>query len=119
MLNGKDNVDWDWFEMIPEKDERQYRTRAADGGLQLRRGRPRLEVRRNFFSQQLVEKWNNFPVTTKRNVTIAQLKSELRLVHLLSTGTSRNREENPREVENSTTNIFIRALQWTTEDYLW
>ncbi len=82
ILSGNDNVDWrDWFEKMPEPEERQYRTRASEGGLRLRRGQLRLEVRRNFFSQRVVEKWNNLPASTRRSANMTQFKSELRKVH--------------------------------------
>jgi len=64
ILNGKDRVDWNsWFRLA--RDGPRETRRAADPlNLQLRPAR--LEVRRNFFSNRVVESWNSIPAELKR-----------------------------------------------------
>ena len=49
-----------------------YITRRASHPLNLHLGRPKLDVRRNFFSQRVVEPWNRVPpaLKTDRNKCI-------------------------------------------------
>ncbi len=56
-----------WFQ-VPAHAERA--TRSTDGPLNLRPRPARLEVRRNFFSNRVVESWNQIPSDVKnaRNV---------------------------------------------------
>ena len=83
ILSGRDDVEWrDWFEKLPEPEHRLHRTRATEGGQQLKRGQPRLEIRRNFFSQRIVEKWNSLPSSARQCMTMAQFRQELRRKHL-------------------------------------
>ena len=63
IVNGKDNVKSEkWFTMATEA---QRTTRAAADPLNLRGAAARSEIRRNFFSQRVVNSWNRIPADLK------------------------------------------------------
>ena len=65
IIYGLDDVACEtWFSLIPE--DRERRTRAVEGGLNIRPEVSRLELRRIFFSQRVVEDWNRLPLSTKK-----------------------------------------------------
>ena len=71
IVHGHDRVDpCQWFTKV--NDERVTR-RAADP-LNLVAGRSRLDLRRNFFSQRIVEHWNKIPADLKRARTVFLFK---------------------------------------------
>ena len=73
ILMGKDQVKKEtWFEMA------ERRTRAAADPLYLRIPAPRLEVRRNFFSQRTPKEWNKIPATLKNARTVMEFKNGLK-----------------------------------------
>ena len=65
-----------WFSI--RQDGGGLRTRAAEGGPLLAGTVSRLEVRHNFFSQRVVDKWNRLPSATKNARNVAQFKNMLR-----------------------------------------
>jgi hypothetical protein len=61
ILRGIDRVDHStWFQLAAETGRA---TRSADDPLNLRQKASRLEVRRDFFSNRVVEAWNLIPST--------------------------------------------------------
>jgi ribonuclease P/MRP protein subunit RPP40 len=63
ILHGIDNVETNtWFEKVTSNGRA---TRAADDPLNLRIPAPRLDIRRNFFSQRTPKEWNNVPMAVK------------------------------------------------------
>jgi hypothetical protein len=52
-----------WFKIASDKERV---TRAAADPLNLRIPAPRLEVRKNFFSQRVPESWNKIPPALKQ-----------------------------------------------------
>ena len=67
ILVGKDKVKSEtWFKMASDMERV---TRAAADPLNLRIPVPRLEVRKNFFSQRLPESWNKIPPALKQATT--------------------------------------------------
>ena len=78
ILKEVDDVDktiWSWFTTM---ENRQQRTRAAVGGHNLEGQLSRLELRRNFFSQRVVDMWNALPNSTKSAKTVQEFKNLLR-----------------------------------------
>jgi hypothetical protein len=77
ILVGKDKVKSEtWFKMASDMEKV---TRAAADPLNLRIPAPRLEVRKNFFSQRVPESWNKIPPSLKQ-ATTAKASSQ-RLPH--------------------------------------
>ena len=77
IIRGLDDVSvGTWFSLIPE--DRERRTRAVEGGLNIRAEVSRLELRRNFFSQRVAEAWNQLPLSTKNAATLTEFKNLLR-----------------------------------------
>ena len=77
IIKGLDDVETGtWFRLIPE--DRERRTRAVEGGLNIMAETSRLELRRNFFSQRVVEGWNKLPFATKNAATLNEFKNLLR-----------------------------------------
>jgi hypothetical protein len=46
--------------------------------LNIRPGAPRLDIRRYFYSQRVVESWNSVPHDIKKSVSVIALKNEYR-----------------------------------------
>ena len=68
IVTGKDNVKSEtWFTMAREG---LRQTRGNAHPLSLRQERSRLEVRRNFFSQRVVDGWNKVPAVIKYVKTV-------------------------------------------------
>ena len=73
IMNGKDNVARNtWFEMASDG---QRVTRQAADPLNIRPRAARLEIRRNFFSHRVVEKWNVIPAEVKSSVSVMSFKN--------------------------------------------
>jgi hypothetical protein len=63
IVRGLDKVNSEtWFQMAAHAERA---TRSSDGPLNLRQRHARLEVRRNFFSNRVVESWNQVPIDAK------------------------------------------------------
>ena len=78
IIHEVDDVDsGTWFERT---DQHQNRTRAAEWGLRQSGRPPRLEMRRNFFSQRVIQEWNRFPVDTRSTSTQNEFKSYLKKI---------------------------------------
>jgi hypothetical protein len=58
--------------------------RSSDGcasgccTLNIRPGTPRLDIRRYFYSQRIVESWNNVPLDIKKSVSVTAFKNAYR-----------------------------------------
>ena len=71
-MTGKDKVNSDtWFTMARDG---QRLTRGNAHPLSLKQQRARLEVRRNFFSQRVVESWNAIPAVIKDSKNVSSFK---------------------------------------------
>ena len=78
IIHEVDDVDsGTWFERT---DQHQNRTRAAEWGLRQSGRPPRLEMRRNFFSQRVIQEWNRLPVDTRSTSTQNEFKSYLKKI---------------------------------------
>jgi hypothetical protein len=76
ILSGKDRVKSDtWFKMASDGERV---TRAAADPLNLRIPAPRLEVRKNFFSQRVPEDWNKIPPVVKNAETVKAFRNAYR-----------------------------------------
>ncbi len=76
VLTGKDNVDRaTWFDMASSG---LRATRQAADPLNIRPKAARLEVRRQFFSQRVVEDWNGVPEQVKSAVSVIGFKTRLK-----------------------------------------
>ena len=74
ILNGISNVDWStWFTKHAAADGGRE-TRAAADPHSLRMPPARLELRRNFFSIRVIEKWNSLPSAVKNSKNVYQFK---------------------------------------------
>jgi hypothetical protein len=72
IVRGIDRVDHStWFQLGAETGRA---TRSADDPLNLRQKAARLEVRRHFFSNRVVEAWNLIPCTVKNTGTLSVFK---------------------------------------------
>ena len=77
ILREVDNVDKNhWFTLRAEQGG--HGTRATLGGLNIVGKRSRLEIRRNFFSQRVVDKWNGLSLETKQAKIIGKFKWRLK-----------------------------------------
>ena len=63
----------EWFELVGDQPERL--TRATSDSLNIVRKNPRLEIRKNFYTNRVVEKWNSVPSDLKRAKTVNAFKS--------------------------------------------
>ena len=78
ILNGVNNVDWrTWFTKNTTVDSGRE-TRAAADPHSLRMPPARLDLRRNFFSHRVVERWNNLPSAVKDSKNVKQFKMAYR-----------------------------------------
>ncbi len=64
-----------WFKMASDGERV---TRAAADPLNLRIPAPRLEVRKNFFSQRVPEDWNRIPPMVKNAETVKAFRNAYR-----------------------------------------
>ena len=77
IIKGKDNVDRKiWFQTQGESRLRITRQNEYDDNI-LNQEIPRLDLRANFFSQRMINKWNNLPSEVKDSNTIDAFKSSL------------------------------------------
>ena len=76
IVNGHDHVDGtQWFRHVSGE---LHLTRAAGDSLNLVQSRSRLDLRRHFFSQRVVEHWNRVPPLIKRAPNTASFKRSYR-----------------------------------------
>jgi hypothetical protein len=72
ILKGVDNVSREiWFDMASQGTRA---TRQSADPLNIRPQASRLEIRRNFFSQRVVEKWNKVPKDVKNAPSVQAFK---------------------------------------------
>jgi hypothetical protein len=76
ILNGKEKVDPSWWFTMASDSERV--TRQSADPLNIRPGTPRLDIRRYFYSQRIVESWNNVPLDIKKSVSVTAFKNAYR-----------------------------------------
>ncbi len=85
ILKGVDNVNKPtWFTSASEGQVRV--TRMAADPLNVRQQASRLDIRKQFYSQRVVDGWNTVPTDTKNSVTVSSFKNGLK-----------NTEENRRQ----------------------
>ncbi len=76
IVNGKEKVDPNcWFTMASDSERV---TRQSADPLNIRPGAPRLDKRRYFYSQRVVESWNNVPLDIKKSVSVTAFKNAYR-----------------------------------------
>lgn len=74
ILHGKDDVDsGTWFSLAGEHAQRE--TRQSSDPLNLVKPRARLDIRQNFFSIRVVDKWNSLPSQIKSAKSINAFKN--------------------------------------------
>ena len=77
VLTGKDRVSpQTWFQICEELDDRRG-TRARAGMCNVERLEGRLEVRKNFWSVRVADKWNQLPDLVKTANTLDSFKNGL------------------------------------------
>ena len=83
ILKGISDVDYrTWFSKVHELHQktRQAVTVSADGTCSYSNSialpNAKLDVRKNFFSVRVVEKWNNLPISVKTAASVDQFKQE-------------------------------------------
>jgi ribonuclease P/MRP protein subunit RPP40 len=78
IMTGKDDVKSStWFQLMTDR-EGGANTGAAAGHLNvLKPDNSNSEVRRNFFSQRVVQSWNSLPDGVKMSLTVNQFKNSL------------------------------------------
>ncbi len=94
-------------------DHRTWFQLAADGGradfpLNLREKAARLEIRRNFFSNRVIDNWNMIPSVVKNARTVASFqaqlqkpKKELGFYHIVEDGRNNERRTLPERPQRS------------------
>jgi len=76
ILTGKDKVEKEtWFDMAAQGTRL---TRLAADPMNVRQRAARLEVRRNFYSNRVVDQWNRLPAELKNAVTVNSFKNGLK-----------------------------------------
>ena len=75
IIHSFDNVDRStWFEFVEEREGRT--TRLSEDPLNLKTKRINTEIRRNFFSNRVINSWNKIPSTIKNAKTVASFKRQ-------------------------------------------
>jgi hypothetical protein len=71
------DIEWKscWFTMASDSERV---TRQSADPLNIRPGSPRLDIRRYFYSQRVVESWNNLPLDIKKSVSVKAFKNAYR-----------------------------------------
>ena len=74
ILKGVDSVDKStWF--IPASEGQVRVTRMVADPLNVRQQASRLDIRRQFYSQRVVDCWNRVPTDIKNSVTVKRFKN--------------------------------------------
>ena len=77
ILSGKDKVDYrNWFELATPR-EGAASTRVTSGVLNVVRNEGRTELRKNFWSVRVCDKWNCLPNLVKMQTTTNSFKNSL------------------------------------------
>jgi hypothetical protein len=73
IVNGKDMVDSQtWFQLASQAESH---TRSTADPLNLRPKAARLDMRRNFFTNRVVEDWNKIPLEVRKVKTMISFKN--------------------------------------------
>jgi hypothetical protein len=72
ILKGVDNVNSTWF--TPASEEQVRVKRMAADPLNVRQQASRLDIRKQFYSQRVVDGWNKVPTDIKNSVTVSSFK---------------------------------------------
>ena len=73
IIHGIDKVDrHTWFNFVSNTDRN---TRARSDNLNLIKPNARLEIRRNFYSNRVIDSWNRLPFDVKRAASTNQFKN--------------------------------------------
>ena len=76
ILHGKDRVEpKTWFTMASEGERV---TRLSADPLNIRHQNPRLDIRRHFYSQRVIDDWNSVPIDIKNSVSVNAFKNAYR-----------------------------------------
>jgi hypothetical protein len=76
ILSGKKKVDPScWFTMASDSERV---TRQSADPMNIRPGAPRLDIRRYFYSQRVVDSWNSVPHDIKKSVSVIAFKNAFR-----------------------------------------
>jgi hypothetical protein len=74
IIRGFDDVESDtWFDLVGQDPTRI--TRHTQDPLNICRKNPRTEIRRNFFSNRVIDTWNNIPSEIKNSRSVAMFKT--------------------------------------------
>ena len=74
IIRGFDDVESDtWFDLVGQDPTRI--TRHTQDPLNICRKNPRTEIRRNFFSNRVIDTWNNIPSEIKNSRSVAVFKT--------------------------------------------
>ena len=77
VLHGKERVSFQtWFQMCAALEDRRG-TRAREGMFNVERLEGRLELRKNFWSVRVADKWNQLPDLVKSANTVNSFKNGL------------------------------------------
>ena len=79
IMTGKDYVPHtEWFKMMSDMGNNGVQTRTATGALNvLPLAQAKNDIRKNFFSQRVVDKWNKLPDLVKQADTVNTFKNRL------------------------------------------
>ena len=78
VLNGVDSVDPSlWFTMARQREDgpAAEATRQPAGFMNIKRGEGRNEIRKNFWSQRVIDPWNTLPDEVKQAETLNAFKN--------------------------------------------
>jgi len=78
VLTGKVRIDSNnWFQLAANQIAQQC-TRAATDPLRLRKPRARLDIREQFFTVRVVDRWNELPLCVREAPTVQRFRTALR-----------------------------------------
>ena len=78
IMSGKDDVSPNiWFQTMAENRGEGISTRQSKGLFNVLPRASNTLIRKNFFSQRVVEPWNNLPDSVKDAETVTQFKNRL------------------------------------------
>ena len=79
VVNGIDNVERrTWFKMaVDQEREGAANTRNSNDVTRIEEGVSRYELRRNFFSQRVSNRWNSLPKSTRQQSSVLAFKAAL------------------------------------------
>ena len=81
IVTGKDDVLADtWFNLTGPSPERA--TRLTSDPLNIRRQNPRIDIRKNFFSNLVVDSWNSLPSEVKNSANAKVFKQNIESLNI-------------------------------------